>query len=198
MLLSEREKLFSEEKKTIGLGISKEGKPYDVLPIPWDKTSNAFNMRTPNIYIAPEDLQNQEIMSQIAKKKVDGCYIFEELKDYTFLKDFTEIRDLYIRKGKNIKDLSFMSEMKKWYMLLLEDVKLDHLDELYPPVGVKPPQFGYCMAFYHCDIKDVSALKEKNLYMSELIIWNKKTDEDYNKWKNAARGKFTYYDDQEE
>ena len=60
------------------------------LRIPWDKTSNAFNMRTPNIYIAPEDLQNQEIMSQIAKKKVDGCYIFEELKDYTFLKEFTE------------------------------------------------------------------------------------------------------------
>ena len=197
MLLSEREKLFSEEKDLISIGISKGGEKYGMLPVPWEQTANAFNMRTPDIYIAPEDLENQEIMAQIAKKRVVGCYIFEALEDYFFLKDFTEVRDLYIRKGKNIKDLSFLSNMKELFMLLLEDVKLDNLDDLYPPEGVKPSQYFYCMAFYHCDIRDVSALKKKDLYMSELIVWNKKTDEEYEKWKNVVRGGFVFYYDEE-
>ena len=101
MLSSEKEKLFSNEEDFISIGISKGGEKYGMVPVPWEQTANAFNMRTPNVYIAPEDLVNEEIMCQIAKQRVVGCYIFEELEDYSFLKEFTEIRDLYIRKGMN-------------------------------------------------------------------------------------------------
>lgn len=197
MLLSEREKLFSCTDTFIGIGISKNGEKYVTLPVPWEKTVHAFNMKTPDIYLEPSDLKDEEIMAQIAKNKVIGCYIFEELADYSFLEKLTEIRDLYIRKGKNIKDLSFMSNMKEWFMLLLEDAELENLDDIYPPKGVKPPQYSYCMAFYHCDVKDVSAIKDKNLYLSELIVWNKKDEAEYAKWKSVARGMYRYYNDEE-
>lgn len=89
------------------------------MGIPWESTGQAYNMCTPNVYIAPEDLQDEKIMKTVTSYKVLGCYIFAPLEDYNFLSKFEKLQDLYIANGENIRDLSFMENLTKCRMLFL-------------------------------------------------------------------------------
>lgn len=194
MDLKQREKLFACEHKRISLGITEGGIAYNALGVPWERTSNAFNMRTPDIYLERSDLDDPEIRAQLDRYSIIGCYIFVPLEDYSFLKDFTEIQDLHIRHGENIRDLSFMSGMKEWFMLLLEGAKLDNLEELYPVEGVRKGIHCFCMAFYDCEVADVSAIEKKGMHLAELIVWKERTEEEYQKWKSVPSHLFRYYE----
>ena len=194
MNTKQREKLFAYENRCMSIGITEDGVAYDVLGVPWEHTANAFNMRTPDIYLERKDLDDPEIRAKLNRFIVNGCYILVPLEDYSFLKEFPEIQDLHIRHGEKITDLSFMSEMREWFMLLLEGAKLKNLDDIYPVDGVRRGIHSFCMAFYDCEVEDVGAIEKKGMHLSELIIWNEKTEEEYQKWKSVPANTFRYYE----
>ena len=85
MLESERNKLNNRESEYLSIGITQGGVPRVTIGVPWEATAHAFNMRTPNVYLSPEDLQDEEVMVLIESYKVIGCYIWAPLTDYGFL-----------------------------------------------------------------------------------------------------------------
>ena len=85
MLLSEREKLFNRTEKTVSIGITAGGVPRTVVHVPWESTAHAFNMRTPNVYLSPEDVADGEILAKLCTFRVIGCYIWVPLSEYSFL-----------------------------------------------------------------------------------------------------------------
>lgn len=198
MIESEREKLFGFEHTYLSLGITADGERRMSISVPWEGTCNAFNMRTPDIYFAREDFDDPEILKQLKKFVVLGCYIFTPLQNYDFLAQFTDIQDMYIEHGSAIRNLSFMSRMEEWSMLYLEDAHLENLCELFPKRRKKYPIANRCMGFYHCQVDDFSAMLGKQIFLSELLIWPSEPDPaEKEKWKQAARqagaGRFRYY-----
>ncbi|MDD7388962.1 MAG: hypothetical protein PUG60_04750 [Lachnospiraceae bacterium] len=198
MTESEREKLFGYDKKYLSLGITEGGACRTSVSVPWERTGNAFNMRIPNIYFAREDFDDPEILEQLKKFCITGCYIFTPLQDYDFLAQFTEIRDLYIEYGGAIRNLSFMRNMKEWFLLYLEDAHLENLCDLFPEDRENYPLASRCMGFYHCQVDDVSAMQGKKIFLSELLVWPAEPDpEEKEKWRKAAKearaGRFRYY-----
>ena len=72
MIESERNKLENRESEYLSIGITQGGVPRTTIGIPWEATAHAFNMRTPNVYLSPEDIQDEEIMGQLESYKVIG------------------------------------------------------------------------------------------------------------------------------
>ena len=85
MLSTEYTKLLNHTGTFINIGISEEVKKWHVLGVPWERTGTAMNMKKPQIMLQKEDLYSQEIMELLEQKKCLGCYIFTEMKDYSFL-----------------------------------------------------------------------------------------------------------------
>ena len=186
MIPTQKEKLLNFEHTCIGIGITSDGVGYSMFNIPWESTAHAFNMRTPDIYFAPEDMYDPEIIELLGKYKVIGCYIFTEMEDYSFLEQFTDMQDLHIRYGKNLKNLSFMKNMKEWFMLYIEDAHLDNLDAAFDREEKRCGFYSYCVGFCNCKIEDVSAIAKSGVRLSELLIWNTRKDMDYEKWKGIS------------
>ena len=193
MILEQKEKLLTCEHKYIGIGITEGGRPHDAISVPWEATAHAFNMKTPDIYFAPEDMEDEEILTQLRRFKVVGCYIFIGLENYSFLEQFTELKDVHIRYGKKITDLSFMRNMKDWFMFYIEDAQLSNLDPLFESKADGGGIHSYCLGFSNCQIDDVSAIERSGIRPSELLIWDK---EDRNKYENSKKvpaHKYRYY-----
>ena len=61
MLEKERKALFERDKDYISIGISEGGVHYGINPVMWEGTASAFNMRTQDIFIAPEGFHFAQI-----------------------------------------------------------------------------------------------------------------------------------------
>ena len=85
MLESQRKKLTEHTGKYLSIGITVDGAPRRSVWVPWHSTGNAFNMRTPQIYLAPADLTDEALWAELSRFHVNGCYIFCPLEDYSFL-----------------------------------------------------------------------------------------------------------------
>jgi len=187
MLQCEREKLYNWEGQFLSIGISESRERYGTYPVPWNYTSNAYNMKLPNVYIESEDLSDNEIMSKILEFRVHGCYIFCALDNYDFLKSFKYMRDLNIYKAYNLPDLSFLSFFEECRMLFLSKA---HLKDINAVAGsdsrLASPR---CVALYDCTVDDISYLKEKACIFNELIICNPESRCERERWKglNGAR-----------
>lgn len=186
----EKQKLLEFNCTYLSVGITEDGSRQSVISVPWEGTGNAFKMRLPNIYITPEDLDDKEIFTLIKRHTVVGCYIFVPMKDYGFLSEFKDLRDIYIRHGEEFTDPSCI---KSWEMLYIENA---HISYLNPPVSQSGSRrfFGKCLGLYNCTVDDMSALISKDVYFFELIVCNKKTEEDFNRWKSVHAGTYRYYD----
>lgn len=196
MRQEEQEKLRStaEENGYLSIGINRDGEPVRSGSVPWERTVSAFNMKTPKITLAAEDLDNEEIMSLLKKCHVNGCYIMTALNDYSFLSDFGEIRDLFIRHGGQLKDLSFMKDMKELFIFYLEDAALPDLKPLIDCCNSAGELPGKCFGFRNCRIEDTSALQEIAFTVSELLVWPCAGDS-AERWKTSRRpGVFRYYE----
>ena len=160
----------------MSIGITEGGLPRSVIGVPWNFTSNAYNMMTPNVYIAKEDLNNEEIMAQISKYKVIGCYISVPLDDYSFLKSFVYLRDLAIKNGHMMSDLSFMRNLHECRMLYLHGVHLSNLDDVY------------CLCLNDCRIDDLSSvLENERLGYSEFIVITPQGSGEKKRWEGFKR-----------
>lgn len=181
--------------KYVSLAINEDGSPVRQGSVPWERTCNAFNMRTPNITIAARDLKDPKIIDALKRAHFLGCYIFVPMEKemYTYLAQFNELADVYIKNGRNVDNLSFLENMTDLFMFYLEGARLENLEQLVSVMGKNRKTPGKCIAFKNCDIKDVSCLANIEFIISELLIWP--SDGDYKeRWKLPYRpGTFKFY-----
>lgn len=194
MLASEREKLENRESSYVNIGISENGEEYGITPVFWKSTATAFNMCRPNVYISPNDLLDEEIMSLLQKFHVKGCYIYCAVNDYSFLNKFNDIYDLTIYNGANLKDLSFMKQLKECKLLTLVNTNLKNLDEIADFQNVYGWGNPRCLTLYNCEIDDINSLSNSKRYFSELIIYNPKNRDERERWKKVNASTFGYYE----
>lgn len=191
MTEAQREKLNSYPHKYLSIGITSDGKPRKSVWVPWEGTGNAFNMRTPDIYLTPEDLDDEALWMELQRFHVHGCYIFCPLEDYSFLFRLTGLEDLNIYKGGALRDLAFLRRMPGWFQLHVEDAVLEDLSDLFPD-GPHRGGHSTCVCLSGCSVKDISALEGVNL--SELVILAPEGSNDRERWKSVRCGKFTYHE----
>ena len=190
MLPDERERLraAAAAKSYLSIAIAKDDTPVNSIFIPWEETANAFNMQTPKLTISKDDLFIPDVMKDLRRCELIGCYILTPLQDYSFLSSFHDIQDLFIMHGSQITDLSFVMGKPELCMFYLEDARLHDLGPLikncnHCDKGLPSPK---CFGFYHCEIKDTSALRTAKFTLSELLIWPKEGQKERKeRWKSG-------------
>ena len=191
MTESERQFLREYSKKYLSIGITADGKPRRSVWVPWELTGNAMNMRTPDLYFSPEELQDEALWEELKRFHIVGCYIFCPLDDYGFLYRLTELQDLNIYKGGALRDLRFLRTMPEWFQLHVEDAVLENLDDLFPD-GPRKGILSCCICLSGCQVADLSALE--NVRLSELVILMPEGTNDKDRWKAVRCGKYTYHE----
>lgn len=149
-------------------------------------------MKIPDVFISPEDLNDKDLMDEIKSFHVVGCYIFTRLNNYSFIAEFPDMRDVYIIDGVNVKDLSFLSNLKDWRMLHLERAHLKDLKPILQSSLLERMWAGFCLSFAGCTVDDASALYEVK-QISELIIIGEDDDAERAKWKRVQAHTHRYY-----
>lgn len=187
MLESERKKLFDPEREYANIGISEGGVCYSITPIVWETTASAFNTRTPDIYIAPEDLKDEEIWGRICSLVIRGLYIYVPLEDYSFISKLTTIWDLHIRDGENIKNLDFLSGVPECMMLFLCNATLDNVDIIWE---MKKTCKGFIspysrLGLYDCKVNRAPDPEDLMLRFTEFLVWSRPENRasDMEKWR---------------
>lgn len=188
MTESERQYLLSYPKETISIGVTRDGKARRSVWIPWEFDGNAYNMHTPDIWLSPEALQDEDLWTGLARLRVVGCYLFTPFTDYSFLFRLPDLLDLHIYKGFFLPDLDFLRSMPHWRQLHIEDAVLEDLTALVSGPAVS----GRCICLSGCTVRDVSALDTSRL--SELVILMPRGSNDRDRWKHIRCGKYTYYE----
>ena len=193
MTESQRKKFTEYDKPYICIGICNQGERH-AIEIPWRSHAGVMNMKTPSVYFEEADLHDPEIMARLNSLQILGCYIFHELKDYSFLanRGFHYLRDLYIRKGKNFESLVFTYGKNDLMMLLLEDMHLPSLEGI-------PEQFLFSkichnpiyLALVNCQIENIECLCSNEVLLSELVVVG--TNEEQ-RWKQVPAMQYSYYE----
>ena len=191
MTESQRQFLREYSKKYLSIGITADGKPRRSVWVPWELTGNAMNMRTPDHYFSPEELQDEALWEELKRFHIVGCYIFCPLDDYGFLYRLTELQDLNIYKGGALRDLRFLRTMPEWFQLHVEDAVLENLDDLFPD-GPRKGILSCCICLSGCQVADLSALE--NVRLSELVILMPEGTNDKDRWKAVRCGKYSYHE----
>lgn len=101
----------SEERKDVAYGL------------PWSSTATCLNFNVPTKTITSYD--------QIKRpKRIETLVINTELKDYEFIRKMENLTQLYIYRGANIADLSFLKNLVKIRQLCLIGLRVESLKEL--------------------------------------------------------------------
>lgn len=192
MLQKEREKLFHSESKYLNIGISKGGEVYNATSIPWISKAHVYNMKIPDVYLAPEDLENEEILQKLCEHHILGCYIYAPLRDYGVLSRFGELRDLSIRCAMGETDLAFLRGLKECNMLLLHEARLKSLDVILDMKKQYRSIFGPfdCVGLYKCEVEDLSRFTTEAHRFAEFLVWG--SSEESSRWDavNALKKKY--------
>lgn len=149
--------------------------------------------RSPDIFLCEEDLYDGEILFQLKSFTILGLYVFCALKDYNVLGNFSDLQDISLKEAHNMRDLSFMANMSDWFMLFIQGASLPNLDPLMHTEGFKKNRHSYCLGLYDCHIKDTSSLINSNLHLYELLIWNKWSKFENERWRKANALVYHYY-----
>ena len=196
MTEAQRQILENYKSKYLNIGITKSGEGYNIIGVPWEKTCNAFSMNRPNVYICPEDLHDEELMSKLLEYEVLGCYIWTPLDDYGFLSRFKFLRDISIAYGKGVTNLDFLSELDDCRMLYIEDAKLKDL-EIVLRLNKHSRSFLVgltCVGLFNCEVEDVSCFERENSDFSEFLVWEYEGQNEKEKWKHVRANTFRYYE----
>lgn len=190
----ERKKLLDRKSEYSSIGITEGGIAKSVIHIPWESTAQAYNMRLPNIYISPEDLADEAIMHMIMAHKVIGCYVWIPLDDYTFLSNFTELEDLSIIHGDNIRSLDFLQGLSECRMLFLHNAKVDDLNVLIDLNHKQQNVFGglRCVGLVNCEVRDLTIFEREKHFFAEFLVWEHKPNK--KRWEAISAGRKTIVD----
>ena len=183
MRKEEKEKLLNHKSEHISIGITDDGVAYNGFSIPWESTSNAYNMRLPNVFITHDDLNDEEIMGMILSRKVIGCYCWSSLENFDFVSHFSDIEDVNIFKGEKLKNIDFVKSLKELRMLFIGNAMLDNIGAILQ-IPKSDRQFIRMMniGLYNCEVKDLSTFLEKEHKFHEFLVWNKKEKLERKKW----------------
>ena len=193
MIESQREKLNTYPHRYLSIGITADGSPRHSGWVPWQSMGNAFNMRTPQIFLAPEDLTDESIWQALSQFRINGCYIYCPLTDYSFLERMPNLQDITIYEGHNLRDLNFMENLEGWFHLHVEDAVLESLDGLFP-IPIRKGIHGECICLAGCTVTDLSALTQEGIYLSELVILAPEGTNDKERWKAVRCGQYSYFE----
>lgn len=182
MTESQRQFLRNYSKKTISIGVTADGRSRRSIRVPWAYDSNAYNMHTPDVWLSPAELQDDDLWTELQRFSVVGCYIFTPLTDYALLSRLPELRDLHIHKGFFLPDLGFLHQMPHWLQLHIEDAVLTDLRPL--------AKNGCCICLSGCTVPDISPLK--SIRLSELVILMPRGSRDRERWQSIPCSKYTY------
>lgn len=196
MIASEREKLRNKDSEYLSIGITSGGFPRMSIGIPWVATVHAYNMRTPDVYLSPEDLQDEELMRVFESYKVIGCYIWAPLDDYSFLARFKELQDINIKNGDAITNLVFLSELYECRMLYLQNAKLKNLDVIVDAKKNSTAMFGClrCIGLDNCVVEELSVFETEKVHFSEFLIWMPEGSNERARWNVVSAGTRRYYE----
>ena len=186
-------KQFEREERYTSIGISADGSQQWPMEVPWQHMAHAFNMKTPRIHLTVEDIYDPEVLEKLKEFVVVGCYIFVPLEDYSFLNNFTDLWDLHIAHGHNLKDISFVENCPELFMLHLKNA---HIPTFAPLFKDKPSKRfpSLCMCLVDCGVENIDALYDQEVYFSELVIINPKGTNDRRRWEAVRSGDFVYYE----
>lgn len=193
MIESQRKKLSTHPHKILSIGITADGTPPRSVGVPWQATVNAFNMRIPDLYLAPEDLMDEALWRELQRFRVNGCYSFCPLEDYSFLARLPQLQDITICRGEKLRDLEFLRSMEDWFLLHIEDAVLDDLAPLFPD-GRRRGMGSTCVCLSGCTVADLSALEQEGVRLSELVVLMPQGADQRDRWKNVRCGKYTYHE----
>ena len=186
MTQAEKQILRRFPHKTISIGVTEDGRRRSVH-VPWQMGCNAYNMRTPDIWLSPAELHDEDLWAELGRLRVVGMYSFCPMDDYSFLSRLTELQDIAIYKGGALRSLSFLRRNPDWFMLHIEDAVLDDLDDLIP---ADTRRRNVCLS--GCTVGDVSALERVNL--TELLILMPEGSSDRARWQQIPCVKFSYFE----
>ena len=153
----------------LSIGITQDGEIQRVIPIPWQQTGTAFNMRRPTVYIEPSDLEDEELMARLEAFQVRGMYIFTPLEDYSFIARFRGLWDVYILRFGGWIDLSFMRQIPGWKMFHLRDAIVPDIS----PVFRSKPEMIWnrqkvSLVNYRIDSSEDDG--NENVFISHLLV----------------------------
>ena len=196
MIESERKKLFERESEYLNIGITKDGEPIGSISVPWEKTAAAMNMRLPDVYISPEDINDKEIFDKIKSFTVLGCYIRPELDDYSFLSSLPTLWDVNIRCAKKLGNLNFLFDLPECRMLFIYDADLTDIDAVVEKKlkATMPPDLLRCFGLYNCRVEKLPDLSDPKCYFSEFIICNPKERNEREHWMKVTSNTKRYYE----
>lgn len=101
-----------------------------MYPLPWKSDGTCFNFREPTKTIFPN--------SAISKpEKVETLVINCDLPSYEFISSMVNLTQLYIYKGANLKNLSFLKNLSKLRQLCILNSHLKTLDDLVKLIDLK-------------------------------------------------------------
>jgi len=194
MLEAQKAYLDNLQDKYLNIGITENGEPRNMISVPWKHDSNAYNMRTPELWLSAEDVKDPCLLARLKGLCIRGCYIFTPLEDYSFLAELKGLWDLHIRQGGALRGLSFMREMREWFMLYIEDARLDDLSPAFPENWREKGLHSYCVAFVNCRVKDISALEREDIRLSELLVCQPEGTNEKKKWSRVRAGTYRYWE----
>lgn len=194
MIESQQEKLLKLQSDYLSIGVTEDGQAFSVIGVPWVRTSHAFNMKLPDIYITPEDLSDEKIVNALLEREVLGCYIYAPLKDYDFLSRFVHIRDLSIKNGDNVRSLDFLKNLTDCSMLFLQNAQLENLDIIMQMRKAKKSIFGgfNCVGLDNCTVQDLSIFEREKHCFSEFLVWGDINQKD--RWAKVVADTKRFYE----
>ena len=196
MLDSQRTNLQNCAGSYLSIGITEGGIPHNAIGIPWEGTAHAYNMRLPDVYLAPEDLLNEEIMTLLLSCTVIGCYIWAPLNDYSFLNRFPQLQDLSIKNGDSIRNLDFLAELSQCRMFYLQNAKLKDLNRILTlkQTAKHAPDCMRCVCLDNCRVKDLSGFSSAQVSFSEFLVWCPKGTNEKSRWQCVRAYTRRYYE----
>ena len=187
-----RVSLKAWEGKYLSVGITEAGQPVKSIWVPWKHDANAYNMKTPDLWLSPEEITDPAVLECLNRCRVVGCYCFAPLASYSFLENFPHLWDLRIFEGKNLRDLSFMKGMGEWFQLHIEDAPLEDLSAAFLENWKEKGLHSCCVAFVGCRIRDISPMLRDDIRLNELLICQPEGTAEKERWKPVRARTYRY------
>ena len=190
---SQSEKLSGHPSEYLNIGITADGQSVGSIPVPWEHTAHAFNMKTPDIYLEPSDLDDAALMEHLRSYKVLGLYIFTPLESYEFIRGFPTLWDIFILNAQTMQDISFLNDLPEWFMLFVHKAVIADLEPLRRK-SEKRKIGSCCIGFSCCRVGDISALVETQRYISELMVVQPEGAGERQRWQAVKASTNRYYE----
>ena len=193
MIDSEREKLFSRNGIFISIGITEDGERLEKIGVPWQATSYAFNMKLPDVYITPSDIDDEEIMDKILSFIVVGCYIWAPLPSYGFISRFKNLYDLSISSAEGILDLEFLFGLD-CTMISFYNSHIKSLEPMLCAKGLaKSPDLSFkCVSLTDCTLDDIGDLFNSKYRFREFIVKCESGTNEMERYRGVNADKYIY------